>query len=94
LSIAGDETIERFSGLCLNHLKQVVGSIDSDETIRDLLAREARLLQLVSEDMRRYALKHDGVRRYLASSEELGAARRALTIIAGHRNVGGLWKAN
>jgi hypothetical protein len=49
-------------------------------------------MQLVSEDMRRYALKHDGIRRYMASGEELAAARRGLTIVAGHRNVGGLWR--
>lgn len=82
----------RFSGLCLRHLELVVRSIDSIESIRAVIAQEARLLQLVSDDMRRYALKHDGVRRYMASGEELAAARRGLTIVAGHRNVGGLWR--
>lgn len=53
---------------------------------------EATLMERVSEDMRRYALKHDGVRRDLASEEELSAAKRALILVAGHRNVNGLWK--
>jgi hypothetical protein len=71
----------------------VVRSIDSIESIRAVLLQEARLLQLVSDDMRRYALKRDGVRRYMASDEELAAARRGLTIVAGHRNIGGLWRS-
>ena len=47
----------------------------------------ATLLERLSEDMARYALKHDAVRRYLASDEEETAAQRALLLVAGHRNV-------
>jgi hypothetical protein len=36
---------------------------------------------------RRYALKHDGLRRFLASEEETSAADRALLMLAGHRTV-------
>jgi hypothetical protein len=37
--------------------------------------------------MLRYALKHDGVRRHLASDEETSAADRALLLLAGHRAI-------
>lgn len=84
-----DNTGWVFLGLCLRHLELVARSLDSVELIREVVTQEARLLQLVSEDMRRYALKHDGMRRHLASKEELAAARRALTIIAGHRSISG-----
>ncbi|HVH74000.1 MAG TPA: hypothetical protein VM755_03705 [Stellaceae bacterium] len=40
-----------------------------------------------AEDMRRYALKHEGVRRHLASDEEEKAAQRALLLLAGHRTL-------
>jgi len=51
------------------------------------LVREAAVLRRMSEDMRRYALKHDGLRRYLASEEETKAAKRALMILGGHRGL-------
>jgi hypothetical protein len=45
------------------------------------------LLERISEDMKRNALKHDAVRRYLATDEEASAARRGLLAITGFRNV-------
>jgi GTP-binding protein EngB required for normal cell division len=82
----------RFTGLCLDHLRLVLAAIGPGEEAKTLLMVEATLMERVSEDMRRYALKHDGVRRDLASEEELSAAKRALILVAGHRNVNGLWK--
>ena len=81
-----------FTGLCLDHLRLVLAAIGPGEEAKTLLMGEATLMERVSEDMRRYALKHDGVRRDLASEEELSAAKRALILLAGHRNVNGLWK--
>jgi small GTP-binding protein len=80
---------EHFAGLCVPHLQFVVEAVGG-ETARALLVGEANVLERVSEDMRRYALKQDGIRRYLASTEEVSAARRALMLLAGHRNVSGL----
>jgi hypothetical protein len=37
--------------------------------------------------MKRYAIKHEGVRRYLASEEETTAADRGLLLMAGRRQV-------
>lgn len=84
----------RFSGLCLHHLRLLVQAIGPGETAKTLLVEEARLMNRVSEDMRRYALKHDGVRRHLASEEEHGAAKRALILLAGHRNLNGCWRVD
>jgi GTPase Era involved in 16S rRNA processing len=82
----------RGSGLCLPHLGQVIGAIGSESVARELLMEEAAALQRLSEDMRRYALKHDGVRRAFASEEEFSADRRALMLLGGHRNVFALGK--
>ncbi len=81
-----------FFGLCLDHLRLVVEAIEPGETTKRLLSREADAIQRLAEDMHRYALKHDGVRRFLASAEELSADKRALMLVAGHRSVNGLRK--
>lgn len=92
--LAASETTatDRFSGLCLDHLHSVAEAIEPGEAARKLIEREAEMIERLSEDMRRYALKHDGVRRFLASAEELSADKRALMLLAGHRNVNGLRK--
>lgn len=74
------------SALCLDHLRLLIASLDDPAVIRELLAREAGILERLSEDMRRYATKHDGVRRFLASEEETHAGERALMVVAGLRN--------
>jgi len=64
--------------------------------IQGLFARlaDAALLERCSEDMKRYTIKHEGVRRYLASEEETTAVERGLLLIAGHRQVNFLpWQA-
>jgi hypothetical protein len=75
------------SALCLPHFRLLLASVRDDETERRLILRQAALLERLSEDMRRFALKHDGLRRYLASEEETNAADRALLILAGHRTI-------
>ncbi len=80
----------RFPGLCLTHLRLVLGSMDADEPARELLLEQAAMMKRLSEDMQRYALKHEGVRQYLASDEETSADHRALMLLGGHRNVFGL----
>lgn len=73
------------SDICIPHLRQLAAALGDSPIAAKLLAREAAIMQRISEDMRRYALKHDGVRRYLASDEETNAAQRALSILVGHR---------
>lgn len=75
------------SELCLPHLRLLAATLGDGPVTAGLLARQGAVLQRMAEDMRRYALKHDGLRRYLASDEEAKAADRALLVLAGHRTL-------
>lgn len=79
--------LDSLSALCLPHLAMLSAALSDEEVVRRLLKQEALLLERLSEDMQRNALKQDGTRRFLASTEEETAAERALLILAGHRNV-------
>lgn len=70
----------------------MTSAIDNIEASKTLLIEEADILERISEDMQRYALKHDGVRRFLTSAEERTAATRALMVLAGHRNATSQWR--
>jgi GTP-binding protein EngB required for normal cell division len=83
-----DKTLRSISEICLPHLRLLVAALGADAAAGKLLVHEAALLRRMSEDMRRYALKHDGLRRYLASEEETRAAERGLLVLAGHRTLG------
>jgi small GTP-binding protein len=89
-----DQAVRRFTGACMPHLRRVVRAVGDEELMRALLLREADTLERVAENMQRYAMKHDGIRRFLASDEEIAAARRALMLLAGHRDVNAVWKAD
>jgi small GTP-binding protein len=78
--------LDSFSA-CLPHFTMLVAAIQNDDAVRALIDRQAAVLQRFSEDMRRYALKHDAVRRHLASQEESTVAQRALLSAAGRRRV-------
>jgi len=73
--------------LCLPHLRQIALGAADPTLVRELAERQACAAERLVEDMRCYALKHDGVRRGLATEEELGAARRAIGFLAGDRLV-------
>jgi len=74
------------SAMCLPHLVMVVDSIRDDRVAQELMERQAAMLQRYAEDMRRYALKHDATRRYLASREETTVSSRGLLCLAGDRH--------
>ncbi|MGB8478527.1 MAG: dynamin family protein [Acidobacteriaceae bacterium] len=76
---------------CLRHLIMVTESLGPGEPSRRLLNAHASLLERTAEDLQRYALKHDALRRYLTSEEERQASQLALLLIAGHRNVNAPW---
>jgi GTP-binding protein EngB required for normal cell division len=81
------QSFDALSAICLPHLALLAAAIEDPDLRRRLLEREAAILERLSEDMKRYALKRDAVRRYLLTEEETGAAHRALLLLAGHRNV-------
>jgi hypothetical protein len=62
-------------------------TIRHESITRPLLLSESAALTRLAEDMRRYSLKRDGLRRDLVSEEDLSADRRALMLLGGHRNV-------
>ncbi len=93
LSIAEDLANDRehavndLSVICIPHLRKLIAAVADAKTIQLLIAREAALLDRLAEDMRRYATKHDAIRRLLTSDEETRSAQRALMALAGLRNV-------
>jgi len=76
LSRDASRSISELSALCLPHFAMLANAISDVGVLRDLTLRQADIVERVAEDMRRYALKRDARRRYLASSEEDGAAQR------------------
>ena len=82
--LAADEPqpLESLSALCLPHLVRLADALRSESLIRDLARRQAALLERLSEDLRRSALKFDGIRRSLLSDEEESASKRALALLA------------
>jgi len=82
-----DARIALRSALCLPHVLMLVATTREPSLARDVLQRHAAVLDRLAEDMRRYATKHDAIRRSLATEEEIGAASRALSFVAGLRNL-------
>jgi hypothetical protein len=80
-------SVDSLSAICLSHFAMLVSTIDDNDVVRELTRREAATFQRLSEDMRRYALKHNAVRRDLASQDETAAAARGLLSLVGRQNV-------
>jgi small GTP-binding protein len=81
------QALNALSAICLPHFAMLISAVRDDVLVRTLLDRQATVLQRFSEDMRRYAIKHDGLRRYLASEEETTAADRGLLLVTGRQQV-------
>jgi GTP-binding protein EngB required for normal cell division len=79
--------LNALSAICLPHFAMLLSATQNSGLVRTLVERQAEVLQRFSEDMKRYAIKHDGVRRYLASEEENAAAERGLLLVIGRRQV-------
>ena len=82
-----DQALASLSDICLPHLRLLSAALGEHPVAARLLARQGAVLQRMADNLRRYALKHDGLRRYLASDEEEKAAERALVMLAGHRTL-------
>lgn len=81
-----ENAVKNLSAICLPHLVPLLAALGDAPIAGRVILREADLLERLSEDMRRFALKQDAVRRYLLSKEEAAAAQRALRVLAGHPN--------
>jgi len=81
----------RVPACCLSHLVLVTDLLGVGEPAQRLVESHARLLERTAEDLQRYALRYDALRRYLTSEEERRASQLALLLLAGHRNVSSPW---
>jgi len=80
------------SPLCLPHLHLVLArSTDDVELRRYLLEYEADMLERTAEDMQRYAIRHDELRRALTSAEERNAYLQGLQMLVGHKAVNAVY---
>ncbi len=86
-SVDQAQALDSLSALCLPHFTRLIGTFRSEQLIVELLTRQAMLLDRLAEDMKRSALKHDGVRRYLQSDEEESASKRGLALLARVRSI-------
>jgi GTP-binding protein EngB required for normal cell division len=75
-------SLESLSALCLPHLAQLTAEVPNESLVLSLIHRQAALLDRLAEDLKRSALKHDGIRRTLLSEEEASASKRALALLA------------
>lgn len=87
-----DDNDREMPACCLAHLGSVIRVLgcDSPES-RRMIRTHAAFLERTAEDLERYALKHDALRRYLTSEEERRASQIALLLLAGHRNLSSPW---
>jgi len=85
-------TTDQFrTGLCVLHLHSVLEAGLPQEIACELVAAEAEALERCARDMRMYALKHDAIRRELATEEEQSAYYRGLAWVAGDRTIARPW---
>jgi len=88
----GDEQEKkRLPVLCLPHLSILLRKVPDTCLAQTLVAFEAALLERLAENMERYALKHDALRRGLQSRDELVAYHRALSQLVGDKRLQAPW---
>ena len=87
IALGAQRSLDAMSALCMPHLVKLAERLPDDRQVRALLERQARLFERTAEDLRRSALKRDGVRRNLLSQEEESASHRALALVAQERTI-------
>jgi len=78
--------------LCLPHLSALLRKAPSADFARTAAAFEAALLERLAENMERHALKHDALRRGLASEDERIAYHRGLSQLVGDKRLRAPWR--
>lgn len=73
--------------LCLPHLARTLDAVSDKEVSHPLIQRIDAALDRAAENMQRYALKHEGLRRELVSDEEWQAPEFGLALSVGDRRV-------
>lgn len=77
--------------LCLPHLSALLRKVSDADLARSLLDFEAALFERLAENMERYALKHDALRRDLNSDDERVAYHRGLSQLVGDKRLQAPW---
>ena len=78
--------------LCLPHLSALLRKLPDAEVASQLVAFEAAVLERLAENMERYALKHDALRRSLQSEDERVAYHQALSQLVGDKRLQAPWR--
>jgi GTP-binding protein EngB required for normal cell division len=92
LTLGTPASLDGLSAICLIHLRLLPTYLKDAGILKQILERESALLERVAEDMQRYSLKHEALRRNLASDEERNAALTAFLLLVGHRSVSSPWR--
>ena len=77
--------------LCLAHLHRILAARPDDVLARAFAERTAEALDRSAENMRRYALKHDAIRRNLLTHEERIAYLLGLARVARDKRLAPRW---
>jgi hypothetical protein len=91
MNARNDQEAARFPVLCIAHLSALLRKLPDETLAHDLLEFEAALFERLAEDMERYALKHDALRRYLNSEDERVAYHRGLSQLVGDKRLQSPW---
>jgi small GTP-binding protein len=83
---AGEEPAQ-WGGICLPHLRAVARHPQAQAQLRQWSQHQSRALNRLVEDMQRYVLKRDAIRRGLTTKEETDAASQAVAFLTAHRVV-------
>jgi hypothetical protein len=80
--------------LCLRHLYSVLLAKPTVEIARLMIEEQSRVLDRLGEDMQGYSLKHDALRRELATELEHQAHHIGLSRLVGLRNIVAPWRVD
>lgn len=91
LNASNNQQSPKFPVLCLAHLSALLKKLPDENLARELLDFEAALFERLAENMERYALRHDALRRNLNSSDERVAYHRGLSQLVGDKRLQAPW---
>lgn len=86
----GREAYAHSQGVCLHHLALVAAKSDRDRAAF-MLTGAARRFEEIAQEMRAFTMKTDAVRRALLNEDEADAYWRAITHIAGAKDMSMPW---
>jgi len=88
----GLRTYRDSQGVCVRHLGLLVGDIQRNDVVRQILQHASTRFEEAAEDMQNYAMKHDGIRRWLQNRNEKDAYLRAVIHLVGEKAVCAPWQ--